>query len=118
MHGGPQWTLRFLGQNYWILKAHNLVRSIVNICIPCVREKAKVPTQITKQLPSARVTWSRPFEYIGLDYVGPILVKMGISRGYKFHKAYIALFVCLATRAVHLKFVCVYTTEAFLATIN
>lgn len=40
------------------------------------------------------------------------------GRGKASHKAYIAIFVCLATRAVHLELVDGYSTSAFIATFE
>lgn len=50
-----------------------------------------------------------------MDYAGPILVRTTKGRGHRAHKAFIAVFVCLSTKAVHLEVVSDYTTEAFLA---
>ena len=51
----------------------------------------------------------------GLDYAGPILVRLGLGRGYKSYKAYVALFICLATRAIYLELVSDSTSTTFLA---
>ena len=40
------------------------------------------------------------FEYTGLDFAGPYYVKADDKSGHK--KAYIALFVCFATKGVHI----------------
>ncbi|XP_076684107.1 uncharacterized protein LOC143377074 [Andrena cerasifolii] len=66
-------------------------------------------------LPAARVSPSRPFANTGIDYAGPLMARPAKGRGYKAHKAYVALFVCLSTRAVHLELVSDYTTATFLA---
>ncbi|XP_033221142.1 uncharacterized protein LOC117175542 [Belonocnema kinseyi] len=115
LHGGPQLTLHILRQNFWMLKARNSVRHIINQCITCVRQRAKIPSQMMGYLPTARVTRSRQFEHSGLDYAGPLLVRLGIGHGYKSHKAYIALFICLATRAIYLELVSDCSTFSFLA---
>lgn len=51
----------------------------------------------------------------GIDYAGPFIIK--ISRN-KCRKAYICLFVCLATKAIHIKVVSVLTTSGFLKTLK
>ncbi|XP_024872247.1 uncharacterized protein LOC112454856, partial [Temnothorax curvispinosus] len=66
-------------------------------------------------LPRGRVTPARPFLRTGVDYAGPILVRTSKGRGHRAHKAFIAVFICLASKAVHLEAVSDYTTEAFLA---
>ena len=50
-------------------------------------------------LTKERVTRSRPFQYVGLDYLGPLIV---VDRGERV-KVWICLFTCLAVRAVHLE---------------
>lgn len=66
-------------------------------------------------LPQERVTRSRPFYHAGVNYAGPVHLRTSKGRGHKSTKAYIAVFVCFATKAVHLEAVSDYTTEAFLA---
>jgi len=46
LHGGPQLTLRLLRQNYWILGARSLVKSRINRCVTCVRERAVTASQL------------------------------------------------------------------------
>ncbi|XP_064625931.1 uncharacterized protein LOC135486763 [Lineus longissimus] len=66
-------------------------------------------------LPAERLTPARVFSVCGVDYAGPLLLRIGRGRGCKTEKAWIALFICLAVKAVHLELVCGLTTEAFLA---
>ena len=51
--------------------------------------------------PRERVSRSEPFQYIGLDYLGPLRVKEGSGT----EKMWISLFTCLAVRAVHLEII-------------
>ena len=67
------------------------------------------------ELPAPGVSRSRPFEHSGLDYTGPILVRLGIGCGYKSHKAYVAIFICFAIRAIHLGLISDSTSTTFLA---
>ncbi|XP_058816557.1 uncharacterized protein LOC131679826 [Topomyia yanbarensis] len=62
-------------------------------------------------LPSVRVTPARAFAYSGLDYCGPFLVRPLVGRGASV-KIYVALFVCLVVKAVHLEVVAVLTSVA------
>jgi len=67
------------------------------------------------QLPPARVTPARPFYNSGLDYAGPVTLKTWRGRAARSYKGYLAIFVCLATSAVHIEVVTDYTTDAFIA---
>lgn len=69
-------------------------------------------------LPSPRVTFSRPFQHTGVDYAGLVLLRTTKGREHQAHKAFIVVLVCLSTKAVHLDIVSDYTTEAFLATFR
>lgn len=115
LHGGPQLTLNYLRQRYWILKGRNMVRSLIRQCIVCFREQPRSSQPIMGNLSAERVTPSRPFLHTGIDYAGPIQFRTSKGRGHKTHKGYIALFICLATRAIHLELVSNYTSEGFIA---
>lgn len=68
-------------------------------------------------LPAERVSVAAPFEFTGVDYTGPVVVKQGKYRP-KIVKGYIAVFVCLATKNLHLELVSDLTTEAFIAALE
>ena len=51
--------------------------------------------------PWQRVSWSDPFQFAGLDYLGPIYVR----GSHEMKKAWVCLFTCLTVRAVHLEWV-------------
>ncbi|GFU82589.1 integrase catalytic domain-containing protein [Trichonephila clavipes] len=59
--------------------------------------------QLMGDLPTHRVTPSRPFSVCGVDYAGPINILRYRGRGAKTTKGYIALFVCFVTKALHLE---------------
>ncbi|XP_030747675.1 uncharacterized protein LOC115876126 [Sitophilus oryzae] len=65
-------------------------------------------------LPKPRVVPSRPFYYCGVDYAGPYLLKDGKTRNRVKIKAYVCIFICLSTRAVHAELVTDLSTEGFL----
>ncbi|XP_011858966.1 PREDICTED: uncharacterized protein LOC105556478 [Vollenhovia emeryi] len=111
LHAGLQALLSIIGEKYWILSARSAVRRVLHGCIICFRTSAKNPHQLMGDLPECRVTPCRAFLNVGVDYGGPFNVK--VSRN-KSSKAYLCLFVCLATRAVHLELVTDLSTAAFL----
>ena len=70
------------------------------------------------QLPFARVTPDIVFSNVSVDYAGPVLIKLGAVRRPTVAKAYIAVFVSLSVKAVHLELVSNLSTEAFLACLR
>eukprot|EP00102_Acyrthosiphon_pisum_P010921 XP_008179430.1 PREDICTED: uncharacterized protein LOC103308201 [Acyrthosiphon pisum] len=84
----------------------------------CSRHKALHPTPRMGILPEARVHSVRAFSSVGTDYGGPYLIKECKRRNTKTTKVYLALFVCMATKAIHVEIVSDLTTEAFLAALD
>ncbi|XP_077259718.1 uncharacterized protein LOC143896040 [Temnothorax americanus] len=118
LHGGVQLTLAMIRQKFWIPKGRALVQQCIHRCIPCVRWRAASPVPLMGSLPSPMVTISRAFAHTGVDYAGPILLRTSRGRGHKTYKGFIALFVCLCTKAVHLEAASDLTTDAFLAALR
>ena len=63
----------------------------------------------TSALPKFRTEFTEPFNVTGVDFAGPLLYRSGSGTG----KAYVALFTCVSTRAVHLKLCKDMTAEEF-----
>lgn len=68
-------------------------------------------------MPKLRVTAARPFTSTGVDFAGPFIIRSGMRRS-PGKKAWIAVFVCFATRAIHLKAVEDLTSSAFIASLR
>lgn len=113
LHGGTQVTLSYIRKSYWIVDGRNRVRHYIRNCVTCFRYASRSSTQIMGDLPRSRIVPSRPFLHTGIDYAGPIHIRTSKGRGHKSYKGYIAVFVCFATKAVHLELVTDQTTEAF-----
>ncbi|XP_073831676.1 uncharacterized protein [Musca autumnalis] len=60
---------------------------------------------------------SRPFTNTGVDFAGPLEIKSFTGRYCKITKGYVCLFVCFATKAIHLEAVSDLSTAAFLAAL-
>ncbi|XP_043259052.1 uncharacterized protein LOC122401157 [Colletes gigas] len=69
-------------------------------------------------LPAPRVSECRPFYNCGVDYCGPFHIKEKRFRNRNRLKIYVAVFICFATKAVHLEVVGDMTTEAFIAALK
>ncbi|XP_029676813.1 uncharacterized protein LOC115243757 [Formica exsecta] len=109
-------TLGMIRQRYWIPRGRAIVKQQILRCVTCVQ--AATPQQLMGSLPRERVTPARPFLHTGVDYAEPILLRTTKGRGHRAYKAFISVFICLSTRAVHLEIVSDYTAEAFLAALR
>lgn len=69
-------------------------------------------------LPQKRVTAARPFEVVGIDYGGPFQIRQSRARKVLISKGYVLLFVCFATKAIHVELASDMTTETFLACLK
>ncbi|GFT92031.1 integrase catalytic domain-containing protein [Trichonephila clavipes] len=113
-HCGVSATLTQLRKKYWIPKGRQLVKTMIRICLVC---KNTVPNQLTSksgQLPRDRITQSPPFQSVGIDFTGAILVKD--NQGTR--KSYVSLFTCAVTRAVHLELVSDMSTKCYLLALR
>ena len=117
-HAGPQLLIASLRERYWIPRIRRVVRTVIHKCVTCYKFKAHATSQLMGELPSARIQPSRPFRTTGVDYAGPISLRMGTPRSKAITKGYIAIFVCFATKAVHIEVVTSLTTESFLAALR
>ncbi|XP_025407128.1 uncharacterized protein LOC112681080 [Sipha flava] len=114
----PQIISSLVCRTYWILSLRTLTRTVISRCTRCVRLTVANPQPVMADLPASRVTESRPFSRVGIDYAGPLLVKESRLRKARQSKIYVAVFVCFAVRAVHLELVSDLSTEAFMAALN
>lgn len=65
-------------------------------------------------LPADRVQPSKAFLHTGVDFAGPIKIRARAGRCKITEKAYICVFVCMVTKAVHLEVVADLSTAAFI----
>ena len=129
LHAGINQTLISLRDRYWVIRSRQLVRTIVKSCFICRKinpVRLKVPQA---PIPRDRIIQTSPFEVIGVDFTGPLLVYQGIPKikkdpelnvkmlsydGVPCKKMYICLYTCAVTRAVHLELTWDLTTESFI----
>lgn len=115
LHGGINLTLNTLRSEFWIVRARQLVKRSINLCYSCLRYRGSTMYQKLANLPPFRIRPSRPFLKSGVDYAGPFNLRASAGRGQKSFKGYIAVFICLCTRAVHLELVSSYAAKEFIA---
>ncbi|XP_058840866.1 uncharacterized protein LOC131696336 [Topomyia yanbarensis] len=117
LHAAPQLLVSILRLRYWIIGARNLARTIVHKCVVCVRARPKLIEQFMAELPAKRIIASRPFSATGVDYWGPILLQPPHRRA-AARKAYVAVFICFCTKAVHLELVADLSTQKFIQALR
>jgi hypothetical protein len=106
MHGGLSLTLSKIRKQFWILCGRQAVKSVINKCVFCRRVKGKsYHYPLPPALPAFR-SEGGAFKNVGVDYAGPFHVTTG--------KAYLLLFTCAVTRAIHLELTEDLTTDGFL----
>ena len=117
-HCGPTLLIAHLGERYFIQGVRRLARSVCSQCVVCRKASAKAQTQLMGQLSPSRVSPAHVFATTGMDYAGPFLLKRGYNRRPQIVKAYLAIFICMVTKAVHLEVVSDQTTAALVAALK
>ena len=99
-HGSHESIVNELRQKYWIVGLRRAIRSIVSNCDECKLQRAKPCQPKMADLPSSRAGYRlQPFTHCGLDFFGPMEVKIGRRR----EKRYGVMFTCMTIRAIHLE---------------
>lgn len=118
LHPGILSLHNLLVQKYWIFSAKRNIRKVLSKCNRCFRVKPLHVQPIMGDIPAVRITQIKPFSSAGVDYGGAFTIVMSRTRGCKVLKAYICLFVCMATKAIHLELASDLSSEAFLAALR
>ena len=115
----PTLVTASLYKHLYIIKGRRIQWSITCIiaCVKCRRVASRPKLQILRQLLADHLLPGPVFDWIGVKYTGPCLVKLDLVCKSVVRKAYIAVFTCFATKAVHLEVISALTTAAFLATL-
>ncbi|KAK7582689.1 hypothetical protein V9T40_014134 [Parthenolecanium corni] len=118
-HAGRLFLASIFSSQYWFVGGcTNLFKFVIRSCVSCAKVCAKTSEQLMGQLPLAKVSVSRPFAHCGVDFAGPFTCKCTGHRSTKFGKIYIAVFVCLAVRAVHIEIVSDLSTPKFIESLQ
>lgn len=115
LHQGMDTVINHLREKFWVTKVRVLVRSVFKQCLSCKLRKPKLKPVEMGSIPKERSEKCEyPFTFTGIDYFGPIMVKVG--RQYVKHWG--ALFTCLTVRGVHVELVPSLTTNSALMAIS
>ncbi|XP_055909654.1 uncharacterized protein LOC129944324 [Eupeodes corollae] len=115
LHGGVQLCMHYIRHKFWIPTSRRAVKTYISRCITCFRQIKATSEQLMGSLPRDRVQPTRAFKHSGVDYAGPVQIKARSGRSKVVEKGYIAVFVCMVTKAIHLEPVSNLTSSAFLA---
>ncbi|XP_039446262.1 uncharacterized protein LOC120425723 [Culex pipiens pallens] len=113
LHSGPQLLLSTLRQRYWPVRGRDVARRVVNECLDCFHCKPRSIDQMMGPLPAARLVPSRAFASSGVDYCGPFAVRPPNRRGASV-KVFVAIVVCMWSKAVHIDMVYDLTSASFI----
>ncbi len=114
-HDGIRETLNSVRERYWIVRGREAVKRVTRSCKVCRRYEGKpFGAQCFPQLPASRVSDAPPFTNTGIDFAGPLYVKLNRQVETEKQKAYVCLLTCASTRAIHLELVPRLTVPAFL----
>lgn len=118
-HPGPQTLQNILCQDYWILLARSIIKKRTHKCIPHFRVKPCISQPVIGNLPlHNRLAKIKPFSKVGVDFAGPLDVKAAMLRKVKVTKAYICVFICMVTTAIHIELVSDLSTPLFIAALD
>ena len=110
LHMGVASTLAELRSRFWIPNGRQEVKTVLRTCYHCKRYSAQPFKQpSTAPVPPFRTTPGYAFQTTGVDFAGPIYYKEGKNQ----RKAYITLFTCATSRALHVELVRDMTAKTF-----
>ncbi|KAK2578264.1 hypothetical protein KPH14_000887 [Odynerus spinipes] len=109
LHAGALATHAYIRQRFWIPDGRNVA------CNRCFTFKPTPIIQPLGSLPPVRVTAASAFITTGVDYAGPFFITSARLRGAAVTKAYLVVFICFATKAVHFEVASELSSAAFIA---
>ena len=118
LHGGYRLTHSYVMRRAWLVSGRARIKSRLRQCVICAKTLARPSTQIMAPLPAPRVTASPSFSCCGVGYAGPFQVLRSKGRGLHSSKGYVAAFICLNAKAIHLELVGDLTTARFLGALT
>ena len=115
LHGGPTATVAEMRRQIWVTQAMKKATACIKKCVTCFRFNSGPTQQLMGDLPSSRIEVpERAFSCVGLDFAGPLTFKNGTQ----CVKGYVAVFICFASKAVHLEAVSSLMSDAVAAALR
>ncbi len=117
-HPGTSTLLAITASSYVMIGLRNHLKLISRTCVICQKALAQPLNHMMGLLPSVRTTPSPPFHNVGVDFAGPLTLRVGHTRMPSFLKGYVVVFVCMSTKSVHLDLCESLSTQDFMATLH
>lgn len=117
-HPGTSALMAIISDSYLIPGLRNYVKSLSKQCTKCQKAYQQTKKYEMGLLPQARTKPAPPFAHVGVDFAGPLTMKSDRQRKPIYLKIYVAVFICLTTKAVHLDICRGLSTEEFMATLR
>ncbi|GFU21132.1 integrase catalytic domain-containing protein [Trichonephila clavipes] len=117
-HLGPQHLLYQVRLKYWPIHGRNICRKVVHNCVICFKFNPKICSKKMGDLPKERITPDKVFNSTGIDLCGPFFIKNKYQRKGPEIKAYVCIFICLVTKAIHLEIISDLTSQALILPIE
>lgn len=117
-HPGVNLLTSLVRQNYWVIRGKDVAKRIFRQCIKCSRQRPRMTQQIMGTLPRDRLHPAFPFAVVGVDFCGPFKVHSVRRRGAIPSKAYLCIFICFCTHAIHIEICMNLTTDSFIGALK
>ena len=111
-HLGVSSTVCKIRYRFWIINVTRLVKSIVNKCVTCRKNRGRVEEQMMAPLPSQRINPAPVWFTTHIDYFGPLELKGDVNKRVR-GKGFGIIFTCAVTRVVHLELSSSYNADGF-----
>jgi len=117
-HSGPRAIISLISEQFWIISARRIIGKVIKQCTVCVKLAAVVSQPIMADLSPAGVLSCRPFTKVGVDYADPHNMREYKLRKALVYKIYVAAYVCMTVKVVHLVVISDLSLDAILATLD
>ena len=85
-HSGAATTVAKLRKRFWIIRDHDLAKSVKFRCTFCRQMEVKVESKVMADLPKCRLApFTPPFHHTSCDYFGPFSVKISRNKTAKHY---------------------------------
>ena len=112
-HTAKDITIATSRHTAWIVNASKLAKQICKGCLRCRFLKKQLENQKMSVLPKCLQVPAPPFTNIGVDLLGPIIIKAMVNKRAKM-KVWVVIFVCVNVKAVSMELAPGYSTNDFL----